>query len=97
VKAYKHKNGFNDAPCEVQLRTCVVGTLEGNYEQLSCRHWDTSYIDRLNNYPSFDAGYSEEKMEWIRAIRQSETQYPPEYGNTLDSATLDKILRILDS
>jgi hypothetical protein len=97
VKAYKHKNGFNDAPCEVQLRTCVVGTLEGTYEQLSCRHWDTSYIDWLNHYPSFDAGYSDEKMEWIRQLRQNEEHYKAEYGNTLDSLTLEKILRILDN
>jgi hypothetical protein len=96
VKAYKHKNGFNDAPCEVQLRTCVVGTLEGTYEQLSCRHRDTSYIDRLNNYPTRESGYSQEKMRRIKQIRESETNYQKEYGNTLISETLDKILRIID-
>jgi hypothetical protein len=97
VKAYKHKNGFNDAPCEVQLRTCVVGKLEGTYNQLSCRNWDTSYIDWLNNFPTRDAGYSQEKMKWIKQIRESEVKYDKEYGNTLNSATLDKIMKILDS
>jgi hypothetical protein len=96
VKAYHHKNGFNDAPCEVQLRTCIVGTLEGTYEQLSCRHWDTSYIDWLNNYPTWDSGYSQEKMRWIQQIRASETHYEKEYGNTLSSAALEKILNMLD-
>jgi hypothetical protein len=54
VKAYKHKNGFNDAPCEVQLRTCAVGKLEGNYSQLYCRSRDISYIDWLNGIPNWD-------------------------------------------
>ena len=96
VKAYKHRNGFNDAPCEVQLRTCVVGILEGNFEQLTCKHRETSYIDRLNNYPTRESGYSQEKMRRILEIRNSEVNYQKELGNTLRSETLDKILRILD-
>jgi hypothetical protein len=71
--------------------------LEGTYQQFSCRHWDTSYIDWLNNYPSFDAGYSDEKMQWIKQLRANEARYTPEYGNTLQSAVLEKILQILDS
>jgi hypothetical protein len=63
VKAYKHKNGFSDAPCEVQLRTCTVGKLEGTYEQLSCRSWETSYLDRLEGIPSFDGGYTSQGLQ----------------------------------
>jgi hypothetical protein len=96
VKAYRHRNGFNDAPCEVQLRTCILGTLEGTYEELSCKHWDTSYIDWLNNYPTRESGYSPEKMKRIQQLRDSEIYYQKEYGNSLRSETLDKILKILD-
>lgn len=95
IKAYKHKNGFNDAPCQVQLRTCVVGQLEGSYQQLSCTHWDTSYIDWLNNSPTWET-YSQAKLEWIKEIRENEENYKLEYGNNLKSEALDKILNILD-
>jgi len=95
VKAYRNKNGFSDAPCQVQLRTCVVGILEGRYAYPSCRHWDTSYIDRLDGSPTRDT-YSEAKMQWIREIRANENNYQLEYGNTLKSSALDKILDILD-
>ena len=95
VKAYRHKNGFNDAPCQVQLRTCVVGTLEGDYKHLSCRHWDTSYIDWLNNSPTWET-YSKEKLQWIKDIRETEIYYQTEEGNSLNSEALDKILAILD-
>jgi len=111
VKAYKHKNGFNDAPCEVQLRTCVIGKLEGTFTQLSCRNWDTSYIDRLdgiperNDYPTTGSAsptphgpaYSTAKAQLIRQIRASERNYQPEYGNSLNSSILEQILSILDS
>ncbi|MDR0369132.1 MAG: hypothetical protein LBH96_00930 [Candidatus Peribacteria bacterium] len=95
IKAYKHKNGFNDAPCQVQLRTCVVGKLEGSYQQLSCTHWDTSYIDWLNHSPTWDT-YSQAKLQWIKNIREQEENYVIEYGNNLKSEALDQILNILD-
>jgi hypothetical protein len=97
VKAYKHKNGFNDAPCEVQLRTCAVGKLEGNYEQLYCRSRDISYIDWLNGIPNWDLGFSAEKLKWIQKIRESELKYQKEYGNALHSEVLEQILAILDT
>lgn len=95
VKAYKHKNGFNDAPCQVQLRACSAGQLEGSYNYSSCTYWETSYLDRLDGSPTWDT-YSDAKMQWIKEIRESETNYKLEYGNTLNSSALDKILEILD-
>ncbi len=40
VKAYKHKIGTNDTPCEVQLRACTVGLLEWTYKYASCNMID---------------------------------------------------------
>ncbi|MDR2540221.1 MAG: hypothetical protein LBD11_00100 [Candidatus Peribacteria bacterium] len=74
VKAYKHKNGFTDAPCEVQLRTCTVGTLEGTYQQLYCRSWETSYIDRLEGIPSFDGGYTSQGLQtYLNRLKGAKT------------------------
>jgi hypothetical protein len=50
VKAYRFKNGFTDIPCKVQLRLCVNGELEGNYNEATCQPWETSYEDFLNGY-----------------------------------------------
>ncbi|MDR0282937.1 MAG: hypothetical protein LBI53_06765 [Candidatus Peribacteria bacterium] len=62
---------------------------------MNCRYWETSYIDRLNGSPTWDT-YSQQKMEWIQMIRDNEVNYEKEYGNSLSSAALDKILEILD-
>lgn len=50
MKAYRFRNGFSDIPCQVQIRLCADGELEGTYQYASCQPWDTSYEDFLNGY-----------------------------------------------
>lgn len=37
IKAYKYRYWTNSVPCEVQLRTCVIGQLEWTYQFKECK------------------------------------------------------------
>lgn len=50
IKAYKYNNGFSNMACEVELRYCVNGTLEGNFAFEECIPNDIAVEDFLNNY-----------------------------------------------
>lgn len=50
VKAYKYNNGFSNMACEVELRYCVNGTLEGTFAFDECIPNDIAVEDFLNNY-----------------------------------------------
>lgn len=50
VKAYRFRNGFSDIPCQVQLRLCVEGNLEGTYQMPSCKPRMTSWEDFRDGY-----------------------------------------------
>jgi len=45
VKAYKQNKGFSNKLCEVELRLCVDGDLQGTYQYFQCKHYDMPYQD----------------------------------------------------
>lgn len=92
MKAYRFKNGFSDIPCQVQIRVCADGSLEGNYQHATCQPWDTSYEDFLNGYM-----HSQEPSPQ-RLIKMLETEYTPdpEYGNSLDPITIEAMKAVLN-
>ena len=92
VKAYRFKNGFTDIPCQAQIRTCVDGKLEGQYQYSSCQSWDTSYEDFLYWYMDSEQPSPQRLLKML----QTDFQPSPEYGNNLSSEIIDKMLRILN-
>ncbi|MFZ2151246.1 MAG: hypothetical protein WAZ12_02675 [Candidatus Absconditicoccaceae bacterium] len=50
IKAYRYKNGFSNHPCEVQIRPCMQGNLEGIYKNSSCKHRDIAFEDFMAGY-----------------------------------------------
>ena len=91
VKAYRFQNGFYDIPCQVQLRLCVDGDLEGQYQYSSCQSWDTSYEDFLYGY------MDNEQPSPQRLLKMLQTDFHPnpEYGGNLSSQLIDQMLNIL--
>ena len=92
VKAYRFQNGFTDIPCQVQLRACVDGKLEWQYQYSSCQSWDTSYEDFLYWYMDSEQPSPQRLLKML----QTDFQPKPEYGNNLSSEIIDKMLRILN-
>jgi len=100
VKAYRHKNGFNDYPCEVQIRLCTNGTLEGTYQNDYCMHRNTSYLDRLDGYPNRESLAGQKitgkKLEYILSLRKQETEYQKEEVGHFKTPLRDQLLDFLD-
>ena len=100
VKAYKHKNGFSDYPCEVQIRLCVDWELEWTYQYDSCYGWNTSYLDRLDGYPtrwSMDLKpLTGKKLEYVNNLRKIESEYEKIEEGHFKTPLRDKILDLLD-
>ena len=95
VKAYKHKNGFSDLPCEVQIRMCLNGELEGDFEYDSCTPWNISYMERMDGKVNFDVRpISQKKIDYLKKLRKSEETYTKEYID--DEEFTDEVLSILD-
>lgn len=93
VKAYRFKNGFTDIPCQVQIRICADGDLEGSYQHASCKPWNTSYEDFKHGYLNGDEPSPQ------RLLKMLDTDYTPdpEYWNTLDPVTADQMATTLQS
>lgn len=93
VKAYRFKNGFTDIPCQVQIRVCADGDLEGSYQHASCKPWNTSYEDFRHGY------LNGEQPSPQKLLKMLDTDYTPdpEYWNTLDPVTADQMATTLQS
>ena len=93
VKAYRFQNGFYDIPCQVQLRLCVDGNLEGVYQYSSCQYRETSYEDFVNGYMNNEQPSPQRLLKML----QTDFQPRPEYGGNLSSEMIDRIIDILSS
>jgi len=97
IQAFRHSNGFYDAPCQAQIRFCSMWDLMWTYTQSSCTTWDTSFIDRINGSPTRET-YSKEKLERVRKqIIDQQINYEKWLKRFSNSDELEKILTILDS
>lgn len=95
VQAFKHANGFSDAPCEAQLRLCTMWDLWGTFTESSCKTRDTSFIDWINGSPTRKT-YSQEKLERVKKRIKAEQVYDVDYGRLTNSEALDQILAIME-
>ncbi len=95
IYAYRHANGFSDSRCEMQIRLCSMWKLKWSYTNPTCKTRDTSFIDWINDSPTWDT-YSKEKLEWVKKQIKSEQSYDKEYGILTDSDALDRILTIME-
>lgn len=86
VKAYKYNNGFSNIACEVELRYCVNGTLEGNFAFQECIPNDIAVEDFLNNYWDPEVPSLMQLVETLYATilnPQFAQDYPDVESNTL--------------
>lgn len=93
IKAYRFRNGFTDIPCQVQLRLCVEGELEGTHQYPSCKPWETSYEDFRHGYLNGDEPSPQRLMKML----EREYQHYGEYGTTLDPQTAQEMADYLDT
>lgn len=91
TKSYRFKNGFVDIPCQVQLRVCVDGELEGHYQYATCQPRETSYEDFLYGYMNSEEPSPQRLLKMLR----TEIAPDPEYGNNLSPEIIDQLLNIL--
>lgn len=96
VQAFKHANGFSDAPCQAQIRLCSMWDLMWSYTQPNCKTRDTSFIDRINGSPTWET-YSKEKLDWVKKLIKAEQSYNVDYGRRTNIDELDRILDILEA
>jgi hypothetical protein len=68
VKAYQLSRGFTNLACEVQLRPCYDGTLEGKFLFDSCKSYDIAVEDFLDNYYDPDQASLKQMIEVLRSI-----------------------------
>jgi len=95
IYAYKHANGFSDSRCEMQIRLCSMWKLNWSYKNSTCKTRDTSFIDWINNSPTWDT-YSKAKLDWVKEQIKYEKSYDKEYWRITDSDALDRILTTMD-
>lgn len=95
IQAFKHANGFYDIPCQTQIRLCSDWKLNGSYEQESCRHWESSFVDRFNGSANNDK-YYKEKLKKIKQKIKYEEEYYKELKWLSEEEALDKIFYLLD-
>ena len=95
VQAFKHSNGFSDAPCEAQLRLCTNWELMWTYTESTCKTWDTSFIDWINWSPTRET-YSKEKLDRVKDLINEEVNYDKWLRRFSNSDELETILTILD-
>ena len=99
VQAFKHKNWFNDIPCEAQFRLCTVWNLMWTFTESSCKTWDTSFVDWVYGSPTRET-YSKGKLDLIKdQLEYDEKKYNKDRRKIWwveNGDDLDELLYILD-